>query len=445
MKRLYRLLALRLKTIVNMSFRGPIASLLVFLIASQAQAMSCWAAFSPHFKSIVLIDTVLRTQDVSHYDIHSEQTIFYSGRLDPDGRMSFQAPGGLKKWDSIFQAVANSDTIHGDLRNPVFIFGPELSRFFGWEFRILDAKLGLNGPMTMHAPGSRLYEKRILQVNELLIAEGKEPIAIIPRQAGFLSAPEMLKFSITTPKEEIEMSFPNEDRNPTLTPHEAAYHLNLIFPRELLRRARNITTLVSDFALRLRKTGDLQLGLYANGIVNARALEIDVASGKTTTLLAAYRGITKFNKPTAETSRQRIEEGAVQGLAREIETWSRPTLTPFEVLIQVLIMYDKSFSRFLQIQKPDWMANLVEQNDFTEAQRQGYVEAPMFSATPEIHMRILNLLIEYREAHKPLLRPPMKPRRGAQWWADHILTTLDQRVDEITSALKRVLEGESPR
>lgn len=428
-----------------MSFNGLFACLLALFIAPKVHAMACWSTFSNQYKSILRTGSILRTQEMPHYSIHNGQTVFYSGNVDSDGRITFQIPGGLGRLASKFQGIHNSDTVHGDIRNPVYILGPELSRLFGWEFQILDPQLGLDGPMTMSAPGSRLYEKRILQVNNELVSNQKDPIAILPRQAGFLNADQLLSFSVSRLNENVEMNFPNEDRHAMLTPHEASYHMNIIFPRELLRRGSNITILVRDFANKLRQLGGPSLNAYADAIVQTRSRELDVASGASTTMLAEYRAVTKFNRPMQNFNRQRYEEFAAQNLATSIETWSRPTLTPFEVLLQELIMYDRSFASFLKSQKPIWMENLVEQAEFTEQQRLSYVENPLQVGISEIHQQLLIMLVEYRESHKSLLKPPTRARRDSHWWAQEVLTTIDQRVEEITAALIKVHSSERPQ
>lgn len=418
-------------------------ALTMTMAAPQAwSALACWAPFHKKFEQIRILDLLLRSQNPDHYLTHKEKTIFYSGQVSAEGMMLFRLPHGLMKLNTKYEAKAGTDTPYGDLRNSIYILGPELAALMGWEIKVLDPQLGLNGPLIVHVPGAKLYEKRILQINEELIANHKEPISIIPRRAGFLNSRQMLRFSLETP-EHVEISFPNQDQDADLSPHEAGYHLNFIFPQELSRRARNINTLISTFVEMLRRTGNSDLSEYADAIEEGRSLEMDAGSALSTVFLARSRSERDFSKPQSAIHKSHPTEN-LDKLAHQINTFSRPTLTAFEVLVQHLIMSDPSFKDYLRRVEPLWTDNLMDLNIYPNGKPRGLLsQSVSLVRADDAHQKLYLLLKEYKEAQKTQIRPSLAPRREPSFWAAKINEIVQERANEIAAALRQVLEREA--
>ncbi len=246
----------------------------------------CLAIFPASVYGLGSCRTIL-VRHLKQSESSDAKTVTFEG-LDSNGDVVLKTGCRLlntPSWNSHYRPDAHPYSPQGDPRWPIALFGRKLAAQMGFRIhRSLTRR-----SYTLRAPGAEKFGRLVRLMNQNLIREHLEPITVLPVAADYVTNAQLLQLAISRDGP-ILMKVPYDDHNPSLTPHEEAYHLGVVvYPKRLVKRAVEVTKITHDFA-ELLSQRDPELGsTVGKQIETNRALWLDAGQGNVAMLLGKTR------------------------------------------------------------------------------------------------------------------------------------------------------------
>lgn len=314
-------------------------------------------------------------------------------------------------WLSTKNSIFGTTTPQGDLRSFIGIFGPRLSRYFGFEI------LQVGEDSILKAPGAHLLKSIVLRLNRQLKKNKKNPIVYLPVQAGLLNAEEMLNLSVSADGD-FAAYFPYADNDAKLTGHEIAYHLGeMAFPKRFHEKSREIDLETLRVARLLRISGLPIAEQVAQSLMAERARELDFGNGNILTSLASFRIKEHMTSFDGLYLPPEIQDFAI----RNLQSLIHPSLTPREAVFETLI-------RILDFKEADLVSEPSTGRKLVRAVRHPLTDQAkylQFLRSLQATNRALDSTITFER---------MSPE---EYWNDLVLG-LDARIKELLEAFEQI-------
>lgn len=383
--------------------------LILFLLFSSSWALAqnqCETVFSLSQLEIFLSTQLTETSKNSVVKYTSQQeseSIILSKSVD-------------QPWISVHWSKDSGLSVEGDVRNPMFIFGSQLSQKMGFEI-VQDSA----NTLKIKIPDAKKIARFVKATNKELVKMGKGIISYLPVRFGYATSQQMLKLSVSG-KGSYDLLFPYADRDPTLVSHEISYHLGaLLLSPQILERTRVVTERHLQFIQLLKEKGNF-LGIQLENIIAQievdRAFELDVGTGNTSYFLSSlkkdypgksYKDFANKQIPQFETDLSYLVRG----------DWT-PTGVVIARVLKMIVNFNLSNFNFKNFLMPQTTMGHGAKTKLSEYQAQKLIQL----------LKEFSSIYEAGDAEK---YPPIV----SSVLVHDFLDQLDQRVQDINEAAKK--------
>lgn len=321
-------------------------------------------------------------------------------------------------WVSRHDAIPNTLTAEGDIRLPIFLFGPELAAKFGYAIREVG-----NNQIEIEIPDAEMYFQKVAKANQYLLSRKLEPITYVPIRTGFVTIKETIQI-IRSAQGDYLVHFPYADRDFPLVTHEVAFHLGaILLNKKIIQRSREITDEFQLFIDMITEAKDEFGEAQANRLKGQLRIERNFEMEAGLASMVTSPGFSRRDlgmKPYSEIL-PRISARYLNYMLRNVHYLARPYLQPFEVVLTRL-----GLMTGVQVQ------DLVKNNN---------ADFPTFS----LPAQRIGIKVELNESQLATLRrlavQYAQKERGTKElgavsdWLDEWLMGLDKRIQDITNGL----------
>lgn len=408
-------------------------------ICVSANADLCTRVFGPNshpfFKH--LYDWSKTDPNVFEVIVEKDESVIYEGISTATQQISFRRrtsrpmKAGFRKqtmsWVSTANAVKNTSTPQGDVRNVIYLAGQELSQRLGFEF-ILK-----NGELYLRVPSASFLEKVVTAMNRVLISHGKEPITYLPVRTGFAKPGETLQISNES-QAPILVRFPFADLDPVIAAHEVSFHLGaLLYPEKFNLKSRAISLEVSrvvDVIQKLNLPSAEQVGRH---LIAVRESNLDTGNANIQAVLGFDRKLKLLSDYSALTF---AKADSFDVAVTALQHLTSPYYTPSEVVARQLIFdlgLQSSFSH---------LYHLVRDMDRNRKIGKRPVLLKLSSVEKAKYIVFINGLLKSQDSNP--INQMVPARENLRVWLIDFYTGLDRRIKELIDAADEVKMETAP-
>jgi len=368
-----------------------------------------WALAQNRCESLFLLsklETFLSTQLV---DTSKSSVVSYSLQQESDSIILTKPVD--QPWISLHWSKDTGLSVEGDVRNPMFIFGSQLSYKMGFDI-VQDSASTLK----IKIPDAKKIARFVKATNTELVKMGKGIISYLPVRFGYATSQQMLKLSVSG-RGAYDLLFPFADRDPTLVSHEVAYHLGaLALSSQILERTHVVTERHLQLIQFLQQRGQF-LGIQLENIIAQieldRGFDLDVGTGNTSYFLASLK------KDYPGKTYKDFADKQIPQFESDLSYLVRADWTPVDVVIMRVLNMISNFN-YDNFPMPHTSMGHGAKTKLSDYQAQKLIQL----------LKEFSAKFETSDAEK---YPPIK----ASVLVRDFLSHLDQRIQDINEAAKR--------